>query len=83
MNDGRADFDFILGCWSVRNRKLRDVTDPSCTEWVEFDATAQAEPMLGGLGHVDRLWTEASPGEEPFVRLVVGADIVGLLAVAM
>ncbi len=66
MNDGRADFDFIFGRWRVRNRKLRDVTDPSCTEWVEFDAVAEAAPILGGLGHVDRMWTEAPPGEEPF-----------------
>ncbi|WP_230686896.1 hypothetical protein [Catellatospora vulcania] len=66
MDDGRADFDFIFGRWQVRNRKLRDVTDPACTEWVEFDATAHAEPILGGLGHVDRIWTDAPPGEEPF-----------------
>lgn len=66
MDDGRADFDFIFGRWRVRNRKLRDVTDPACTEWIEFDATAQADPILGGLGHVDRIWTEAPPGEEPF-----------------
>jgi len=68
MNDGRADFDFIFGRWLVRNRKLRDVTDPDCTEWVEFDATACAESILGGLGHVDRIWTDAPAGEEPFER---------------
>jgi hypothetical protein len=66
MNDGRADFDFIFGRWKVRNRKLRNVADPYCTEWIEFDATARAEPILGGLGHVDRIWTDASAGEEPF-----------------
>ncbi|WP_244870993.1 hypothetical protein [Catellatospora sp. IY07-71] len=66
MTDGRADFDFIFGRWLVRNRKLREVTDPNCTEWVEFDAHAQAEPIFGGLGHVDRIWTESPPGEEPF-----------------
>jgi hypothetical protein len=66
MNDGRADFDFIFGRWRVRNRKLRDVANPECTEWIEFDATAHAEPILGGLGHVDRIWTEAPPGEAPF-----------------
>lgn len=66
MNDGRADFDFIFGRWQVRNRKLRDVTDPGCTEWIEFDATAHVEPVLGGLGHVDRMSTDAPPGEQPF-----------------
>ncbi|GGL21037.1 hypothetical protein [Mangrovihabitans endophyticus] len=66
VSDGRADFDFIFGRWRIRNRKLREVTDPNCAEWVEFDAVAYAEPILGGLGHVDRMWAEGAPGEEPF-----------------
>jgi hypothetical protein len=64
--DGRADFDFIFGRWRVRNRKLADVTDPACDDWAEFGATAQAEPILGGFGHVDRIWADAPPGKEPF-----------------
>lgn len=55
MTDGRTDFDFIFGSWRVHNRKLRDNTDPACTEWIEFDATAHATPILGGLGHIDRI----------------------------
>ncbi|GAB7046074.1 hypothetical protein [Catenuloplanes indicus] len=55
MTDGRTDFDFIFGSWRVRNRKPPDNSDPGCTEWVEFDATAHAEPILGGLGHIDRI----------------------------
>ncbi len=66
MNDGRADFDFIFGRWLVRNRKLRDVADPDCTDWIEFDATAIAEPILGGLGHIDRIWSTAPPGGSAF-----------------
>lgn len=31
-----------------------------------MDATAHAQPILGGLGHVDRIWTEAPPDEQPF-----------------
>jgi hypothetical protein len=64
--DGRSDFDFIFGRWRVHNRKLVDVTDPECVEWVEFDAVSEAEPIFGGLGHVDRIWTEAEPGREAF-----------------
>lgn len=60
--DGRSDFDFIFGRWRVRNRKLVDVTDPACDEWVEFEATAAAEPILGGLGHVDRMWAGTFEG---------------------
>jgi hypothetical protein len=64
--DGRGDFDFIFGQWRVDNRKLADLTDPACTQWVSFGAVAHAEPILGGLGHVDRIWAEAPPGGEPF-----------------
>lgn len=39
---GSHEFDFIYGHWTVHNKKLRDVTDPDCTDWVEFDATSEA-----------------------------------------
>ena len=48
-------FDFIYGRWRVHNRKLRDNTDPACDDWVEFEATAEAFPVLGGGGHIDRI----------------------------
>jgi hypothetical protein len=62
------DFDFIFGRWSVHNRKLVDVTDPDCDEWVEFDAVSEAGPILDGIGHTDQM-TVAAPadGGLPFV----------------
>ncbi|NUT18575.1 MAG: hypothetical protein HOV77_05280 [Hamadaea sp.] len=66
MNDGRHDFDFIFGRWQVLNRKLVDPLDPACDEWVEFGAHAVAEPILGGLSHVDRIWADAPPGGTAF-----------------
>jgi uncharacterized protein YndB with AHSA1/START domain len=65
MGDHR-DFDFIFGKWQVHNHKLRDVTDPDCTEWVDFDATSEAYPVLGGLGHVDRMFVPEPPDGPPF-----------------
>jgi hypothetical protein len=62
VDKGRHDFDFIFGSWHIRNRKLADVTDPGCDEWVEFDATSRAEPILGGLGHVDRMFADEFEG---------------------
>jgi hypothetical protein len=59
-------FDFIFGDWEIHSRKLARTTDPDCTEWVEFEARGQAEPILGGFGHVDRMFSEAPPGEEAF-----------------
>jgi hypothetical protein len=50
-----SDFDFLFGAWRVHNRKIRDNTDPDCTEWIEFDATAEASPILNGAGNVDEM----------------------------
>jgi hypothetical protein len=59
LMDGRHDFDFIFGGWKVHNRRLRDVTDARCHDWVEFDTSGLAQPILGGLSHVDRIWSDA------------------------
>ncbi|CAN5526819.1 hypothetical protein BH09ACT4_BH09ACT4_14600 [soil metagenome] len=53
-----TDFDFLFGTWAVHNRKIRDNTDPECTEWVEFDARAEASPILHGAGNIDQLWVD-------------------------
>jgi hypothetical protein len=50
------DFDFIFGHWTIRNRKLVDVADPTCEEWEEFEAISEAYPILDGLGHIDRMY---------------------------
>jgi hypothetical protein len=68
MTSSQHDFDFIFGRWSVRNRKLVDVTDPACTEWVEFDAVSEVGPILNGAGHTDEMTVAApSDGGPPFV----------------
>jgi hypothetical protein len=63
---GAAGFDFVFGRWQVHNRKLRDNSDPTCDEWVEFDATSEAFPVLHGLGHVDRMTVLSPPEGPPF-----------------
>jgi hypothetical protein len=61
QHDGRNDFDFIHGRWHIHNRKLVDVLDPSCTDWVEFDAAGDARPLLDGLGNIDTFTTDEFP----------------------
>ncbi len=60
-NDGRLDFDFLHGRWRIHNRKLTDVLDRNSLEWVEFEATGEVSPILGGLGNIDRLSAPAVP----------------------
>lgn len=60
--DGRTDFDFVFGDWTIDNRRLSDPLDPDCTNWVRFAATLRAEPILGGLGHVDHFHAPTMPG---------------------
>lgn len=60
--DGRSDFDFIVGRRRVHNRKPLDVTGPERQERTGFDATAEAEPVLGGPGNVDRIRTDTFEG---------------------
>ena len=58
-----TDFDFLPGHWNVHNRKLVDPLDPECDAWEEFEATSEAEAMLGGGGNLDHFH---APGYEGF-----------------
>jgi hypothetical protein len=49
---GRHDFDFLMGSWSVRSRRLRERL-AGCEEWIEFDASLTAWPLLDGYGNGD------------------------------
>jgi len=60
--DGRHSFDFLFGRWTIHNRKLADVLEPECTDWVEFAAEGEARPILGGLGNIDSFTTTDAPG---------------------
>ena len=45
-------FDFLLGRWDVRHRKLRRRLAGG-SDWFEFPGTLDVRPILGGLGNVD------------------------------
>jgi hypothetical protein len=59
--DGRADFDFLIGSWTVHHRRLIERLK-GCTEWEEFEGICQARHILGGLGNMDELTMERASG---------------------
>jgi len=64
--DGRRDFDFLCGRWRIANHKQANPLAEQATEWLEFDATSEVHPIIGGLGNIDRYSAPAFPGREWF-----------------
>ncbi len=52
INDGRHDFDFLVGRWAVHNTRLRERLC-GCTDWDEFEAISSGQMILGGVGNFD------------------------------
>jgi hypothetical protein len=55
------DFDFWIGSWNVRNRRLRERLAGS-DEWDEFEATVDARLLLDGMGNEDEFRTDYKGG---------------------
>ncbi len=55
------DFDFLVGRWSVRHRRLKQRLS-GCAEWIECHGTTDAQLVLGGRGIIDDNVIEL-PGE--------------------
>jgi hypothetical protein len=55
------DFDFWMGSWSVRGRRLRERL-AGCQEWDNVEATSVAWPLLDGFGNVDEFRTDYQGG---------------------
>lgn len=51
---GAADFDFLIGEWSVRHRRLERRLAQN-TNWIEFAGRASARKILDGLGNIDEM----------------------------
>lgn len=52
ISDAPADFDFAVGHWQVKHRRLNDRLVGS-DQWVEFDGRMSTEKILGGYGNVE------------------------------
>jgi len=48
----RSDFDFIIGDWRVRHRRLNSRMT-GCLEWTDFPGTSSTRKILGGFGNVE------------------------------
>lgn len=60
--DGRHGFDFVLGCWSVHNRRLVRRLEGN-KEWEEFPATCEMHLLLNGLCNIST-YAATFPGGE-------------------
>jgi hypothetical protein len=65
MSDGRHDFDFLHGSWTIRNRRRAARLEGS-EEWLEFDSSARVRPILLGLGNEETISIPDLPGTGPF-----------------
>ncbi len=57
----RHDFDYLVGNWKLKNRKLKARLTGS-TEWIDFESRVEMRQILDGLGNIDK-YTEQSAGK--------------------
>jgi len=62
------DFDFLVGDWKLRNRKLKSRLSNS-SEWTSFESRVQMHQILNGLGNIDK-YTDTANGK-PFEGVAV------------
>ncbi len=61
LQDGRADFDFLIGRWNIRHRRLQESLKGS-TSWEEFEGMAVDRYILGGLGSISEVTLQLASG---------------------
>jgi len=49
---GRSDFDFMIGSWNVKHRRLNSRLS-GCRDWTEFSGTSTTRKVLGGFGNIE------------------------------
>ena len=52
MTSAPADFDFVIGDWLVKHRRLQERL-ANCNEWIEFDGKMSTQKILGGFGNIE------------------------------
>ena len=69
-NDGRNDFDFLIGTWKVHHRMLMQRLKAS-TDWAEFEGETVDRKIMNGLGNMDEniIHMKSSPVHAITLRL--------------
>src|SRR6202008_4609097 len=57
----RHDFDYLIGNWKLRNRKLKSRLTRS-DEWISVESQVQMHQILDGLGNIDK-YTDSASGK--------------------
>ncbi|HSN26602.1 MAG TPA: hypothetical protein VLT45_09955 [Kofleriaceae bacterium] len=59
--DGSHDFDFELGTWKIKLRRLEHALSGS-TKWIEYNGTSTTKPLMGGKAQVVELTVDSTTG---------------------
>jgi hypothetical protein len=60
-HDGQHDFDFELGRWNIKLRRLKNPLHGS-HEWVEFAGTSVTRPVWNGKAQIEEFEVDAPTG---------------------
>src|SRR5689334_12381632 len=60
--DGSRDFDFEIGTWKTRVKRLKNPLTGSTT-WIEMDGITKVTPVWGGRGVLVELEAESPSGK--------------------
>ena len=61
-NDGRNDFDFFIGEWTVKHRRLKTLLSHS-HEWDEFESKVTDRAIMGGIANLEEMIFERDTGK--------------------
>ena len=59
--DGSHDFDFELGNWKIKLRRLEHALSGS-TKWIEYNGTSTTKPLWNGKAQVEELQIDSTTG---------------------
>ena len=61
QQDGRTDFEFLVGTWRIRHRRLTERLK-GANSWEEFEGRSVARQVLAGLGNLDEITMDQAAG---------------------